>query len=57
MLFCLVYSLMFLLAFKRAGNSVAHLAARLQPACGDEQIFVSSIPQGLLALAELDLLP
>lgn len=41
----------------RAGNSAAHLAARLMPSNGEEQIFVSSFPQGIKALADLDLIP
>ncbi|KAL2935537.1 hypothetical protein RDABS01_018655, partial [Bienertia sinuspersici] len=39
---------------RRNGNIVAHLAARLEPVNGVEQIFVNSFPQGIQTLAELD---
>uniref|UniRef100_A0A803KX59 RNase H type-1 domain-containing protein n=1 Tax=Chenopodium quinoa TaxID=63459 RepID=A0A803KX59_CHEQI len=39
---------------KRSGNCVAHLAARISPSNGVEQTFVSSFPQGLIALADID---
>ncbi|KAL2940776.1 hypothetical protein RDABS01_029126 [Bienertia sinuspersici] len=39
---------------RRNGNTVAHLAARLEPVNGVEQIFVNSFLQGIQTLAELD---
>ena len=39
---------------KRAGNTVAHLCARVVPPTGREYVFVDNFPQGVLALAELD---
>lgn len=40
---------------KRGGNSVAHLIARYMSSNGYEQLYVDDFPQGVLALAELDL--
>ncbi|KAL2933422.1 Telomere length and silencing protein 1-like protein [Bienertia sinuspersici] len=40
---------------KRVGNVVAHFAARLSPSNGEECLYIDSIPQGILALAELDI--
>lgn len=40
---------------KRGGNTVAHLAARHMPSNGFEQLYVDAFPQGVLALAEIDL--
>ncbi|XP_010682933.1 uncharacterized protein LOC104897695 [Beta vulgaris subsp. vulgaris] len=39
---------------KRGGNTVAHFVARLYPADGVQHVFVNDFPQGVLALAELD---
>ncbi|XP_057248279.1 uncharacterized protein LOC125493714 [Beta vulgaris subsp. vulgaris] len=39
---------------KRSGNTVAHFIARLYPADGVQHVYVSDFPQGVLALAELD---
>ena len=39
---------------KRGGNTVAHFIARLYPSNGVEQMFVDNFPQGVLALADMD---
>ena len=40
---------------KRAGNCVAHFVARLVPVNGLEQVIVENFPQGVLALADIDI--
>lgn len=41
---------------RRAGNVVAHLAARLLPPNVVKYVFQNSFPQGISSLAELDLM-
>lgn len=40
---------------KRGGNTVAHFIARIHPSNGVQHVFVNNFPQGVLALAELDI--
>ncbi|XP_074265957.1 uncharacterized protein LOC141588412 [Silene latifolia] len=41
---------------KRGGNTVAHCVARICETVGEERVFISDFPQGVISLAEIDLI-